>query len=175
MTETWKPVLGFENEYSISNTGQVRSEDRMVPYLKGPNVGKMKRVYSRILSQHKDPAGYLRVTLARDGKLYSKLIHILLLESFVSPRPDGKWGLHWDDNELNNDLSNLRWGTPKENAEDSVRNGHNANTKKDACSKGHKYTKENTILQRDGKKRHCKACNRLNTRRYRQKLRKKAA
>lgn len=168
MTEQWAPVLDFEGYYSICRDGSVLSEERIVE-IHGKREGQTARIKPKILAQHKDPQGYLRVTLARDGKLYSKLIHILLLESFVSPRPEGKWGLHWDDNELNNDLSNLRWGTPTENSHDLLRNGHNFNAKKAKCSKGHEFSEENTLLHRSGKKRTCRTCHTENTRAYRRK------
>lgn len=50
-------------------------------------------------------------------------VHILVLEAFVGPRPDGMQGLHKSDNARNNRLSNLYWGTPSQNAVDAVNNG----------------------------------------------------
>lgn len=57
-------------------------------------------------------------------KLEIKLHH-LVLDTFVGPPPDGMWGLHNDDDRRNNRLTNLRWGTPKENAADRDRNRRN--------------------------------------------------
>jgi len=50
-------------------------------------------------------------------------VHRLVLEAFVGPCPDGMQGLHWDDDVSNNCISNLRWGTPRENKVDASRNG----------------------------------------------------
>jgi hypothetical protein len=48
--------------------------------------------------------------------------HWILL-AFAGPRPVGCECLHGDGDPLNNDISNLRWGTHKDNAEDSKRHG----------------------------------------------------
>jgi hypothetical protein len=40
------------------------------------------------------------------------------------PPPDRPWVLHVDDNRWDNRPSKLYYGTPKQNAEDSVKNGH---------------------------------------------------
>ena len=47
----------------------------------------------------------------------------LVLEAFVGPCPSGMECCHYDDNQRNNVLSNLRWGTKSDNAMDRVRNG----------------------------------------------------
>jgi hypothetical protein len=40
----------------------------------------------------------------------------MVLETYVGPRPAGLWALHRDDDVTNNDISNVYWGTPGENA-----------------------------------------------------------
>ena len=50
-------------------------------------------------------------------------IAVLVLELFVGPCPDGMECCHYDDNPLNNALSNLRWDTHKSNMQDRNRNG----------------------------------------------------
>jgi len=50
-------------------------------------------------------------------------VHRLVAEHFI-PNPECKpWVLHYDDNQQNNHVSNLRWGTPKDNQKDAFRNG----------------------------------------------------
>lgn len=58
-----------------------------------------------------------------DGSYRNRQVHIIILETFVGPCPDGMETLHRDGNPLNNSLSNLAWGTPAENAADTFRHG----------------------------------------------------
>ena len=66
--------------------------------------------------------GKLYFIIKIDGKACQ--IGRLILEAFVGPCPEGMECRHLDDNGLNNQLSNLAWGTKKENAADRKRNGH---------------------------------------------------
>ncbi len=64
--------------------------------------------------------GYFQVKIVGMGM---RTVHSLILESFIGPCPIGMEACHWDGNRLNNQLGNLRWGTPKNNAADRVRHG----------------------------------------------------
>lgn len=66
---------------------------------------------------------YLGVNLWRDGKVYPRKVHRLILETFVGPCPPGMQCRHLNGNASDNRLENLRWGTPKENTEDTDRLG----------------------------------------------------
>jgi hypothetical protein len=52
-----------------------------------------------------------------------KLVHRLVLEAFVGPCPDGYITRHLDGDPSNNRVTNLAWGTSKENAADTKRHG----------------------------------------------------
>lgn len=70
-----------------------------------------------------DCRGYKLVVL-RSGVVKRTLsVHRLVLVAFVGPRPDGCQARHLDGNKDNNSLSNLRWGTAKENCADKERHG----------------------------------------------------
>jgi hypothetical protein len=69
---------------------------------------------------------YLVATLRRDGVMCRKLMHHLVLETFVGPRPLGFDGCHNNDDASNNSLSNLRWATRQDNINDRARNGRTA-------------------------------------------------
>jgi hypothetical protein len=64
------------------------------------------------------------VSLSRGarGTTKTRLVHHLVLEAFVGPRPDGQVGCHFDDDPRNNRVENLRWDTSSANALDRVRN-----------------------------------------------------
>ncbi len=78
--------------------------------------------------------GYKMVSLWKDNKEKHNTIHRLLAEHYI-PNPDGKRYVdHIDRNKLNNDLSNLRWGTGTENnlnSKSQERDNHNIYYKKD--------------------------------------------
>lgn len=73
-------------------------------------------------------SGYPRITLINHlGEKIEFHVHVLVLTVFVGPRPSPYMQcLHANDISTDNRLSNLRWGTPAENWEDSKRNGKRA-------------------------------------------------
>lgn len=121
LSEEWRPVVGFESAYDVSNFGQVRSLERMVPYrFKG-----MARIQKgRMLKPALDRNGYHFVTLCLNGVRRTKRVSCLVLEAFVGPCPDGHESLHFPERDhSNNRVDNLRWGTQKENAADRDTHG----------------------------------------------------
>ena len=107
--EAWKPVVGHEGIYLVSDHGRVRS---------------LKYRTRRLLKPNPLVSGHLIVSLYdRHKNRRQALVNWLVLEAFVGPRPDGMWCCHWDDDPANNHLSNLRWDTPSGNVRDKRRNG----------------------------------------------------
>lgn len=64
---------------------------------------------------------YLYLHLWHNGRRRTRLVHRIVLEAFVGPRPRGMECRHLDGNPRNNSLSNLCWGTHEENTADSRR------------------------------------------------------
>lgn len=63
--------------------------------------------------------GHKQVTLYRGSEKQQIKVHTLVLEAFVGKRPDGMEACHFPDKDpSNNRLSNLRWGTKKDNIND---------------------------------------------------------
>lgn len=162
--EQWLPVSDYPG-YEVSSKGRVRSLDREVI----GSWGTPKKLKGKILAQTKvggdKPSGgrYYACTLFREGKRKMVTIHILVLETFVSSRPEGKWGLHRDDDPENNCLENLYWGTPTENTQDAIRSGRHRTTLESAkteCAQGHQYTTENTYIKPRTGHRECRQCHR---------------
>ena len=102
MTETFKPIPGYESRYEVSDQGRVRST-----YLN-------KQVILR--PETKRGTEYQRVVLCVNNVRTHYSVHTLVLLAFVGPCPDGYECLHGDHNPRNNSLSNLRWGTRSENS-----------------------------------------------------------
>jgi hypothetical protein len=110
--EEWRKVDGWPN-YEVSTFGRVRSKGFRILKLVGVQGGG---------SPNYRP---LHVSLSSPGKqVWSVKVAVLVLLAFVGPPPfKGAHALHWDDDQGNNNLSNLRWGTSKDNASDRLRNG----------------------------------------------------
>jgi len=111
-TETWCPVVGWEDHYEVSDQGRVR---RVVGGRGSRSFGRCKKLTP---SQ-----GHAKVSLNRPGEQATKQVHQLVMDAFVGPCPAGQECIHEDGNGLNNRLGNLRWGTPLRNAQDRVRDG----------------------------------------------------
>ena len=109
--EFWKPVVGYEGLYEVSNLGRVKS-------LSYNHSGKEKN-----LKTWNDRLGYCRVQLNKDGKRKSCLIHRLVYEAFIGMIPKSKEIDHIDRIRDNNSVSNLRVVSHKENM-------NNPNTRK---------------------------------------------
>ena len=104
--ETWKIIPGFEN-YKVSDMGRIKSSLRSKKILK-PKV---------------DKDGYRRLGLFNDKERKFLYVHRLVLMSFVGMPLKNIQGCHNDGNPSNNKLSNLRWGTIKENYFDRYKHG----------------------------------------------------
>lgn len=113
--EIWKPALGWEDRYEVSNEGRVRSLCHRGKTRKKPWILKLNNT----------PRGYLNAHLMRDGACSVVGVHVLVAEAFIGPRPEPRERhdcRHLDGNPANNLLSNLAWGTKNENMRD--RDGH---------------------------------------------------
>ncbi len=119
--EEWRPVVGYEGQYEVSDLGRVRSLDRVVPRRKGDKVWPMKR-RGQLLRPGTMKSGHLIVVLGSGAKT-NALVHHLVLKAFVGPRLPGHESLHGDGDPANNRPGNLRWGTRAENIQDSIRHG----------------------------------------------------
>ena len=119
MDEVWRDIPGYVGLYQISDLGRVRSLCWVSPayILSGVRIPK------KIRRQGVGYAGRLGVALCREGAVHRWQVHRLVLTAHVGPCPEGMECLHGDGDHTNNKLSNLRWGTRKENMADKKRHG----------------------------------------------------
>lgn len=95
--EVWRPVVGYEGWYEVSNIGRVR------------------RCGGRVLTNLQGSRGYELVNLSVRGKTRLWLVHRLVAMAFV-PNPCGFDVVnHLDENKTNNRANNLEWTTLAEN------------------------------------------------------------
>lgn len=164
--ENWLPVVGYEGLYEVSDLGRVKSLKREVAHWRGGTRTYQEKILKPVLQGGR----YYIVSLNREGKLWTPKIHRLVLDAFVGPRPEGMQGCHRDDDKANNALSNVYWGTPRQNADDAKRNGKRPVTNPDACKNGHPWTEESRYVYEDGEWA-CRICRNISGAKHRAKKR----
>lgn len=111
--EIWKPVVGFEGFYSVSNLGRV---------MRMGNTPKCK--VNRLLKpSDAGSTGYFSVSLSVDNKRKGTDVHILVMAAFVGPCPSGHNVNHKDTIKTNSRLANLEYTTFQANTQHALRMG----------------------------------------------------
>jgi hypothetical protein len=78
----------------------------------------------RRLKAHPTKRGNYRVQVSVERKMVRLFVHKLVLETFIGLRPEGSEACHFPDpSRANNRITNLRWGTSKENEADKIAHG----------------------------------------------------
>jgi len=112
MLEIWKPIVGYEQRYEVSNLGNVRSVAQKI-IMKNGVVYPIKEKQKTIYRDNKN--GYCTVCLVMDDISSNKLLHRVVATAFI-PNPENKPQVnHKDSNKFNNCVSNLEWVTSSEN------------------------------------------------------------
>lgn len=102
MKEEWKSI--YNDNYSVSNTGIVKSNERIVSTSTG-----IRKYKERILKPDISKDGHLRVTLCDAGTSKKIFVHRLVAEAFI-PNPNNFPVVnHKDENPSNNNVNNLEW------------------------------------------------------------------
>ena len=115
MKETWKDIKGYEGLYQVSDSGRVRSVDRVEKC--GTFVRKRKGI---ILKEIINRGGYCQVNLTKDGVGHTKEIHRIVATAFI-PNPLGLPQVnHIDCDKTNNSIDNLEWVTVDENTAHAI-------------------------------------------------------
>jgi hypothetical protein len=104
-TEEWRPVVGWEGWYSVSNTGRIM------------RVAKGRGSYpGRLLKPQLNHDGYPVIGMTRgDNKKVMRLVHTLVVEAFIGTIPDGMEVNHKDGIKTNNYPGNFEFLTHLEN------------------------------------------------------------
>ena len=104
-----------EPNYEVSELGIVRRKPHVVP---DKRYGE-RNLPERFLKLIKDKDGYYLVRLSHR----LAFVHVLVLEAFVGPRPEGMQCCHNNGIADDNKLKNLRWDTPRNNVRDRKLHG----------------------------------------------------
>ena len=113
----WLPIPEYEGLYEVSERGRVRSVDRVVNWGRHGET----RYRQRELELFSSKNGYSCVKLAKKGVTKTEYVHELVMRTFIGARPEltEKCEIrHLDSDKTNNYLSNLLYGTARENSAD---------------------------------------------------------
>lgn len=117
-TEEWRQIADFL-DYSISNHGRIRRD----------TPSKLKKGFratpGKIMKQKNARGGYLKFGGVVGGKFKSFYVHRLVAKAFLPPpdNPERTVVAHNDGDCKNNKASNLRWASPLENSQDTIKHG----------------------------------------------------
>lgn len=108
----WKPVVGFEEYYSVSDEGQVWSNRR-----------------HKVLKPKVDRYGYKVVVLSVKGVVHHRTVHRLVAQSFI-PNPNNLPTVnHINEDKSDNRSVNLEWMSVIDNNNHGTRNEKLSNAK----------------------------------------------
>ena len=115
--EIWKPVVGFEGLYEVSNMGNIRSVTRTVLQ---PNKNGVPIAYNTLkgkpMKLSLDRYGYLYCTLSKNGKRTQHTAHRMVAEAFLECEEPSKYCVdHINTVRTDNRVVNLRFVSIKEN------------------------------------------------------------
>lgn len=117
----YRSIEGYEG-YRVGNDGTVWSAWQRRSGFGRHGVWWISSEWRECMYSAKD-TGHLRVAMTAGGKAKHHFVHKIVLEAFVSKRPDSLVCRHLDGNPGNNSVENLKWGTPQENSDDAIRHG----------------------------------------------------
>lgn len=128
----YKEIPGFAN-YKAGRDGSIWS---------CLTNGGNKSVIWKKLSPYFSTSGFT-VSLCNNKEKYVYFVHRLILMTFVGPCPIGMECCHNNGNRLDNNLSNLRWDTHKNNMLDKIK--HNTQAKGE--KQGSSFLKETQVKE----------------------------
>lgn len=134
--ETWIKIKGYEDQYEVSNLGDVRSIERVAW-----NGKVWHKIPKRILKPNTD-GKYLMVSLCKNNKAKKFRIHKLVAEAFLEVPEDiiGKLEIdHINNIKIDNRLENLKYISQRENTIKGVNKSNKSSKYTGVCwHKNHK-------------------------------------
>lgn len=122
----WKTINIFDGRFIISDTGEVYNtftKHYITPYINNK--------------------GYKVIDLYCNGTRKKKLVHRLVAEAFIDNPSNFPVVMHLDDNPLNCNVNNLRWGTYYDNNMQAINEGHLKIPRPDNRKEYYLYNKDN--------------------------------
>ena len=115
MAEDWKGVDGYQGLYEVSSLGRVKALAKAALVRNRWGGTSIREFRETLMAPGANKAGYLHVTLRKDGEDRTFLVHRLVAQAFVANRENAETVNHVDGVKSNNAACNLEWATQKEN------------------------------------------------------------
>lgn len=96
--EIWKPVIGYEGLYDVSNFGRIKIVKR-----------------NKIKTQNITKFGYLTFTISKENRIKYVIAHRLVAQAFITNIEKKTQVNHINGIKHDNRVENLEWNTPSEN------------------------------------------------------------
>lgn len=117
--EIWKPIIGYEGLYEVSNFGRIKSLPRV--WICGNKKSKRSKpeTISRI---HHNKQKYLQVWLSKEGIAKIYRVHRLVAQAFIPNTENKETVNHINGIKDDNRIENLEWNTLRENQDHATIN-----------------------------------------------------
>ena len=102
--EIWKPVIGYETHYWVSNKGKIKNS-------------------RKIMKTYINNSGYECIDFTVNKVRTKFLVHRLVCAAFLDNIDNLPEVNHKDENKLNNTLENLEWCSRSHNKQHSIKTG----------------------------------------------------
>lgn len=137
--ENFKPIVGYEGLYEVSDMGTVRSVSRLVPQKSGTLQYKPGKILRQAITWDR----YKSVGLSKEGKVTTFRVHRLVASAFVNNPENKPLVNHRDRDRQNNKALNLEWSTNQEN----IVHGYDTTGFASNGSKGHRVKLNETVVR----------------------------
>lgn len=132
MTREWRPVVGYEGLYEVSNDGKVRSISRD----RECGITGIHHYEGRELSLSHDAYGYLQCALCDSGRIKKAKVHRLVASAFITKVDRKNHVNHINGVKDDNRVENLEWCDIADNNRHAYKTGLSHGIPEDAMRRG---------------------------------------